>query len=79
MTKYSYVITAFLGATAFLIGLLLFNRGKKTTVNLRTDITYIAFAFVLLVSLIYALQIELTVELLALIVVLAMLIAILYQ
>ena len=38
-----------LGFAVGLIGLLLFNKGNKATVNLKTDVTYIAAAFLLLV------------------------------
>lgn len=56
-----YLITQFpgemmwllLGAVAFLAGLFVFNKGRKSTVNLKTDITFIAFAFVLILGCLY--------------------------
>jgi len=43
----------FLGAFALYLGILIFNKGKKEITNLKSDITPIAFAFVVLLLAIY--------------------------
>lgn len=51
----SSTMMVFLGAFIMFLGILLLNKGRKETVNLKTDITPIAFAFVVFtVSLYYA-------------------------
>ncbi|MEX2689622.1 MAG: hypothetical protein Q6351_004790 [Candidatus Njordarchaeum guaymaensis] len=45
----------FLGAFSLYLGIVLFNKGRREVTNLKTDITPIAFAFVVfLLALIYA-------------------------
>ncbi|RKY63379.1 MAG: hypothetical protein DRQ02_12680, partial [Candidatus Latescibacterota bacterium] len=43
----------FLGAFTLYLGILIFNKGKKEITNLKSDITPIAFAFVVLLLAIY--------------------------
>jgi len=64
------------GAIVFFGAMLLFNKGKKETVNLGSDITYIAIGIVVLLSVIYGI---LTLQDLALIAIAGLLIAFLIQ
>lgn len=47
--KMPFVTFMIAGFAIGMLGLLLFNKGDKETVNLRTDISYIALAFILLI------------------------------
>jgi len=70
----------FAGFILGLLGLALFNKGRKSTVNLSTDISYIAFAFVLLCVAIYYLAfVQIDYWILALAAILVIIIAALYR
>jgi len=78
-TKYGYIVLMLLGAIAFLSALALFNKGKRETVNLASDVTYIALAAVLLLGIAYAAFITFNIELIIMLLVLIILIGVLYQ
>jgi len=73
----NYLVMGFLIG---LIGLAAFNKGRKSNVNLKTDITYIALALILLsVAGYYLIFIRFELEILILFIILIAIIAILHE
>lgn len=80
IAKLPITLPILIGAILFMIGLLAFNKGRKTSVNLSSDVTYIAIAYILLsATLYYLIFITFDTTLLALAILLIMIIAILYK
>ena len=78
--KFEMTYWIFAGFILGILGLALFNKGRKRTVNLATDITYIALAFVLfIVAMYYLFAIQFDVYVLVIAILLLMVIGLLYR
>lgn len=79
MISFREVLWLLAGAITFLVGIFALNKGKKTTVNLRTDVTYIGLAVVVMVGAIVATVTTGNLMLLLIVLLLGLVIAELYR
>jgi len=76
----TFILFLALGFFLTLLGFFLFNKGRKHMVNLNSDLVPIAFAFIILIALIYTvLYSGFSIVYLVIIIMLTLMIVILYQ